>query len=86
MKVNKIIITCAVLFLFTAPAFASEMTVEEAIRLADRIILLSSRPGRIQKEFFIEIPRPREAFGKEIIEIHKEILCNFMLCCPECFG
>jgi ABC-type nitrate/sulfonate/bicarbonate transport system ATPase subunit len=60
--------------------------IEEAIKLADRIILLSSRPGKIQKEFLIQMPRPREAFGKELIEIHKEILCNFMLCCPECFS
>lgn len=60
--------------------------IEEAIKLADRIILLSSRPGRIQKEFLIQMPRPREAFGKELIEIHREILCNFMLCCPECFN
>jgi NitT/TauT family transport system ATP-binding protein len=58
---------------------------EEAIKIADRILLLSSRPGRIQDEFLINLPRPREEFGKELIEIHKEILGKFMLCCPECF-
>jgi NitT/TauT family transport system ATP-binding protein len=33
--------------------------VREAARLADRIILLTSRPGRVAAEFPVDIPRPR---------------------------
>ena len=33
----------------------------EALTLADRIILLSARPGRIKESFAVELPRPRDA-------------------------
>ena len=33
--------------------------VREAVRLGDRVVLLSSRPGRVVHEFPVEIPRPR---------------------------
>lgn len=33
--------------------------VREAVRLADRVILLSSRPGRVVQEYRIAVPRPR---------------------------
>ena len=33
--------------------------VREAVRLADRVILLSSRPGRVVQEYRIDVPRPR---------------------------
>jgi NitT/TauT family transport system ATP-binding protein len=34
--------------------------IEEAVLLADRILVLSSNPGRIQAELAIELPRPRD--------------------------
>ncbi|HKF00425.1 MAG TPA: ABC transporter ATP-binding protein [Actinomycetes bacterium] len=33
--------------------------VREAVRLGDRVVLLSSRPGRVAAEFPVEVPRPR---------------------------
>jgi NitT/TauT family transport system ATP-binding protein len=33
--------------------------VREAVRLGDRVVLLSSRPGRVVAEFPVDIPRPR---------------------------
>jgi NitT/TauT family transport system ATP-binding protein len=52
--------------------------VEEALILADRIILLAAKPGRIAKEFHAELPRPR-SHGTAInhphfIELRSEIL------------
>ncbi len=34
--------------------------VREAVCLGDRVILFSPRPGRIRREFKVELPRPRE--------------------------
>jgi NitT/TauT family transport system ATP-binding protein len=33
--------------------------VREAVRLGDRVVLLSSRPGRVIDEFAVDVPRPR---------------------------
>ena len=34
--------------------------VREAVRLADRVLIFTSRPGRIKKEIIIDHPRPRD--------------------------
>src|SRR3954447_819197 len=33
--------------------------VREAVRLGDRVVMLSSRPGRVADEWMVDIPRPR---------------------------
>ena len=42
--------------------------VREAVRLGDRVILLSSRPGRIVEEYPIDIERPRRLDSTEVAE------------------
>jgi NitT/TauT family transport system ATP-binding protein len=43
--------------------------VREAVRLGDRVVLLSSRPGRVVAEFPIEIPRPRQMDSVPVSEV-----------------
>ena len=33
----------------------------EALTLADRIILMSARPGKVKQDFKVDFPRPRDA-------------------------
>jgi NitT/TauT family transport system ATP-binding protein len=42
--------------------------VREAVRLGDRVVLLSSRPGRVVAEFPIAIPRPRSVDSLPVAE------------------
>ena len=43
--------------------------VREAVRLGDRVVLLSSRPGRVVAEFPIDIPRPRSPDSVPVAEM-----------------
>jgi NitT/TauT family transport system ATP-binding protein len=55
--------------------------VREAIRLGDRVVLLTFRPGRVKSEFPVELPRPRHledpavarAAGDILDELREEI-------------
>ncbi len=40
--------------------------VREAVRLGDRVVLLTSRPGRVAAEFTITAPRPRRIESPEV--------------------
>jgi NitT/TauT family transport system ATP-binding protein len=40
--------------------------VREAARLADRVVLLTSRPGRVAEEFAVDIPRPRRMDSPDV--------------------
>jgi NitT/TauT family transport system ATP-binding protein len=42
--------------------------VREAVRLGDRVVLLSSRPGRVVAEFEVAIPRPRQTDSVAVAE------------------
>ncbi|HET6305325.1 MAG TPA: ABC transporter ATP-binding protein [Myxococcota bacterium] len=47
--------------------------VREAVRLGDRVVLLSSRPGRVVAEFPIGIPRPRGVDSVPVAQAAAEI-------------
>ncbi|AZS84344.1 ABC transporter ATP-binding protein [Streptomyces griseoviridis] len=47
--------------------------VREAVRLAQRVILLSSRPGRIAREWTVGIPQPRRIEDAPVAELSVEI-------------
>ena len=46
-------------------------SVGEAVRLADRIVILHSRPGRIRKEICVDLPHPRKFDSPDIAELAK---------------
>jgi NitT/TauT family transport system ATP-binding protein len=47
--------------------------VREAARLGDRIVLLSSRPGRVVAEFAVPVERPRRIESAEVAAIAAEV-------------
>jgi len=47
--------------------------IEESVQLADRVVVLSSRPGTIRKQVQIDLPRPRDLDSPEYLETRDEI-------------
>ncbi len=43
--------------------------VREAVRLGDRVVLLSSRPGRVAETFTVDIERPRRIESHEVADL-----------------
>jgi NitT/TauT family transport system ATP-binding protein len=48
--------------------------VREAVRLGDRVVLLTFRPGRIKREFPIDLARPRQLEDVTVARSAREIL------------
>jgi NitT/TauT family transport system ATP-binding protein len=47
--------------------------VREAARLSDRIVVLSSRPGRVTTTFDVDIDRPRRIDSREVSELAAQV-------------
>lgn len=47
--------------------------IEEAIYLADRIIVLTNCPVTVKKEYIIDLPRPRDLVSEEFLALRREI-------------
>ncbi len=50
--------------------------VREAVCLADRVILMSSHPGRLREIFTIDLPRPRDVNSPEVTEHTARIMAT----------
>jgi len=48
--------------------------VREAIVLGDRVLVLSPRPGRVRREFRIDLPRPRQIENYAVVDLSRAIL------------
>ncbi|HJW86108.1 MAG TPA: ABC transporter ATP-binding protein [Candidatus Brocadiaceae bacterium] len=48
--------------------------IREAVCLADRIVMLSTTPGRVKKEFQIDLPRPRDDNDINVAEYSTKIM------------
>ncbi len=49
-------------------------SVDEAVFLADRIVVMTARPGSIKDLWDIDLPRPRDRASSKFIALRKEIL------------
>jgi NitT/TauT family transport system ATP-binding protein len=47
--------------------------VREAVRLGQRVVLLSSRPGRVAREWTVDMPQPRRIEDTEVAKLAAEI-------------
>ena len=47
--------------------------VREAARLGDRIVLLTSRPGRVAEEFEVDLPRPRRIEDADVARLASRV-------------
>jgi NitT/TauT family transport system ATP-binding protein len=49
-------------------------SISESIKLSDRIIVMGTKPGTILKDIKVEIPRPRQQYKKEMVELEEYIM------------
>lgn len=47
--------------------------VREAVRLGDRVLVFTARPGRMKREFRIELPRPRDINSAGVLAYAQQI-------------
>jgi len=48
--------------------------IDEAIYMSDRIVLMSPRPGRVDRVIEIDLPRPRQRHSSEFFQLRTRIL------------
>jgi NitT/TauT family transport system ATP-binding protein len=48
--------------------------VREAVALGDRVLVFSPRPGRIVREFRVNLPRPRMLEDHSLVDLTAEIM------------
>jgi sulfonate transport system ATP-binding protein len=53
--------------------------VEEALYLSDKIVVMSARPGKLQKIIPVSLARPRDRASVEFAAMKEKVLEEFML-------
>ena len=48
-------------------------SVEEAVLLADRVLVMSAGPGRIESDITIDLPRPRDVSSPEFNAVRRDV-------------
>jgi len=48
--------------------------VQEAVLLGDRVVVMSANPGKIKREFKIQLARPREAQSTDLAYVAREVM------------
>ena len=48
--------------------------IDEAIYMSDRIVIMTPRPGRVERIIPVDLPRPRERNSAEFLRLRSEIL------------
>jgi NitT/TauT family transport system ATP-binding protein len=48
-------------------------SIEEAIKLSDRIVVMTKRPGTVKANIVVDIPRPRSEDDPRVIALKKEL-------------
>ncbi|MCP3028114.1 ATP-binding cassette domain-containing protein [Halobacillus sp. A5] len=49
-------------------------SIQEAIKLSDRIVVMGTRPGRIIADFKVDIPRPRSRTDARVVELEEQVM------------
>ncbi|ASK64368.1 nitrate/sulfonate/bicarbonate ABC transporter ATP-binding protein [Virgibacillus phasianinus] len=49
-------------------------SIQEAIKLSDRVVVMGTRPGRIITDFTIDLPRPRQRDDSKVMELENRVM------------
>ena len=53
--------------------------IEESVQLADRVVVMSSRPARLRRIVDIDLPHPRDLSSRRYLELRDSILAEIGL-------